>query len=302
MSFNTRMFEHVYGSNMLDTIHNYFPEMMYDDTIFPNQTMRWLRYRIATLFPQQYAEKQNEYRIYMSANRRTEFANWSSVHNPQPATVTAVPVTVNSPIFGASPVRTTVRTSVFNIPPPLGPSTGATEEPTTIPLPQTPQQPPRARTIPAVERRTQRIQRQVYNMDGLVNNLFGGLGGLQGLGMMDAEYEPMWGGTTQNDAQTLLNLLATATLLPTNTAFQDVVVAPTQAQIDAGSTIVNYADLPRDTSCAICQEDVGDSAWRRLHCNHYFHRGCVDPWFERNTHCPVCRADIREPGTETRDE
>jgi hypothetical protein len=115
--------------------------------------------------------------------------------------------------------------------------------------------------------------------------------------MMDGEYEPVVFNGENDAGRTLLNLLATATLLPTNTAFQDVVVAPTQAQIDAGSTIVNYADLPRDTSCAICQEDTGDSAWRRLHCNHYFHRGCVDPWFERNTHCPVCRADIREPET-----
>ena len=304
MAYNTRMFEHVYGSSMLDTVHNYFPEMMYDDSLFRDPTMRWMRYRISTLFPQQYAQKQNEYRIYQSVNRRVEFSNWQSVNPPHytfarpPPINTAIP----SPNLGmATPVRTTIRTGVINIPPPLGPSTGATEHEEgdlQDPL-QTPQQQPRARTLPALER-TRRIQRQTYDMEGIVTNLFGGM--LDGMG----EYEPLWGGaggldaTTAANANALLNILATATMIPTNTAFQDVVVAPTQAQIDAGSTIVNYADLPRDTSCAICQEDAGDSVWRRLHCNHYFHRGCVDPWFQRNTHCPVCRADIRE-SEQTRD-
>ncbi|KAI8052840.1 hypothetical protein BDF22DRAFT_489555 [Syncephalis plumigaleata] len=42
--------------------------------------------------------------------------------------------------------------------------------------------------------------------------------------------------------------------------------------------------------CAIC---LCDYEWnepiRRLHCQHHFHRDCVDPWFRVNRHCPVCK-------------
>jgi hypothetical protein len=33
------------------------------------------------------------------------------------------------------------------------------------------------------------------------------------------------------------------------------------------------------------------------HCNHYFHKNCIDVWFESHVHCPICRYDIR--GTNT---
>ena len=49
--------------------------------------------------------------------------------------------------------------------------------------------------------------------------------------------------------------------------------------------------------CAICQEEtrMGDVLRQfRAPCNHSFHRSCIDPWLERNVHCPVCRRDIRE--------
>lgn len=30
------------------------------------------------------------------------------------------------------------------------------------------------------------------------------------------------------------------------------------------------------------------------HCTHMFHKSCIDQWFEQNVHCPVCRYDIRQ--------
>lgn len=74
-----------------------------------------------------------------------------------------------------------------------------------------------------------------------------------------------------------------------------VVVAPTQEQIDAAS-IVSGVEPPADVTCAICQDHNSTSnVWRILrHCNHRFHRACIDEWFRQNVHCPVCRHDIRE--------
>jgi hypothetical protein len=78
--------------------------------------------------------------------------------------------------------------------------------------------------------------------------------------------------------------------------FMDVPVIPTSAQIAAGSQEVTAATVPVDTPCAICQErGIENDTWRQLHCNHYFHGRCIMLWFEQNAHCPVCRADVRNP-------
>ena len=44
MAYNPSTYETVYGFDTLDTFHNYFPELMYDDTIFRNEILHWMRY------------------------------------------------------------------------------------------------------------------------------------------------------------------------------------------------------------------------------------------------------------------
>jgi hypothetical protein len=87
----------------------------------------------------------------------------------------------------------------------------------------------------------------------------------------------------------------TTTLNPQTQAYWDpVVVAPTATQIAAASS--TYAAPTRlDTPCAICQDTIaeGDQVRKLNHCDHFFHRSCVDTWFQRNVRCPVCRHDIR---------
>mmetsp|Transcript_70452 Transcript_70452/g.132943 ORF Transcript_70452/g.132943 Transcript_70452/m.132943 type:complete len:300 (-) Transcript_70452:56-955(-) len=43
------------------------------------------------------------------------------------------------------------------------------------------------------------------------------------------------------------------------------------------------------STCAVCLADfeVSELA-RRLPCGHYFHRGCIDRWLQRNKRCPLC--------------
>jgi hypothetical protein len=31
-----------------------------------------------------------------------------------------------------------------------------------------------------------------------------------------------------------------------------------------------------------------------LTCKHHFHTDCIKPWFQKNSHCPVCRQDIKK--------
>jgi len=105
-----------------------------------------------------------------------------------------------------------------------------------------------------------------------------------------------WGG---EDA---LGILSLALNIPTETwlaSFMDAVpVVPTPQEIESASEIIQNAAVPGDTMCTICQEhetSPDEGVWRKLNgCSHYFHRTCIDRWFSRNSHCPVCRFDIRE--------
>jgi len=75
---------------------------------------------------------------------------------------------------------------------------------------------------------------------------------------------------------------------------EDVIVAPSTEQIRIATT-VSKIEKPLDDNCAICQEEViADSEIRKINlCNHAFHKGCIDQWFERSVFCPICRIDIR---------
>jgi hypothetical protein len=76
---------------------------------------------------------------------------------------------------------------------------------------------------------------------------------------------------------------------------QRVPVYPSNQEINAATTIYTATRRQEDI-CAICQDDIEtNQEVRRLnHCGHYFHRNCIDTWFNTNVHCPTCRHDIRE--------
>jgi hypothetical protein len=76
---------------------------------------------------------------------------------------------------------------------------------------------------------------------------------------------------------------------------EPVIVRPTAAQIDENTTI-EIVDAEEDI-CAICQDTMalGSEARSLNACDHRFHVGCIDTWFQRNVYCPVCRHDVRDP-------
>jgi len=45
--------------------------------------------------------------------------------------------------------------------------------------------------------------------------------------------------------------------------------------------------------CTVCQEDFKTEEWAtKLPCSHVFHKNCIEPWFENNNSCPVCRYEL----------
>lgn len=78
-----------------------------------------------------------------------------------------------------------------------------------------------------------------------------------------------------------------------------VIVRPTEAQIEAGSTILTANQLNQD-NCAICQDpmEIGQNIRMLRHCTHRFHQECIDTWFQQHVTCPTCRHDIRDQNDE----
>ena len=72
-------------------------------------------------------------------------------------------------------------------------------------------------------------------------------------------------------------------------------VYPTNEEITNASRVYT-ASTRLDDNCAICQDGIesGQQVRHLTHCNHSFHKSCIDTWFRQNVHCPTCRHDIRE--------
>jgi len=116
--------------------------------------------------------------------------------------------------------------------------------------------------------------------------------------------QTVWGGVPVVQQSTyplatndfITNLLASYMMNPiTIPGFADpVLVRPTEAQIDNG-TVLNTLTLQLETSCAVCQDTMNAGQQTRTinACRHTFHVTCIDTWFQRNVHCPICRHDIR---------
>lgn len=50
-------------------------------------------------------------------------------------------------------------------------------------------------------------------------------------------------------------------------------------------------DLGDCCATCLCAYQEGEQL-RRLPCNHVFHCGCIDPWLQDKTSCPLCRLDL----------
>ena len=90
------------------------------------------------------------------------------------------------------------------------------------------------------------------------------------------------------------------------TQFTDVVIRPTQLQIDNATEIITYHDSIEllNTQCPITMADFQDGdIIRRIHqCRHSFNNESILGWFRENVRCPVCRFDIREHVNDTNNE
>jgi len=80
--------------------------------------------------------------------------------------------------------------------------------------------------------------------------------------------------------------------------FQDVIVAPTQEQINNATRMITYSEntelLNHRCPISLADFDEGDQIRQIIHCGHCFCEETIQSWFRTNVRCPVCRYDIRE--------
>jgi hypothetical protein len=267
MAFNPNGFQTVYGFSMLDEVHNFMPELLYDDQIFTDTTLLWMRHRIRTLFPV-FVRQQNLYSIYHAQTRRNDHNQWQNNLNPPAgplAATTAGPLAATT----AGPLAATTAGPVAAPPVHAAPAPPPLITPFLTPVRtrvRTGNPPPVSRRVRSDENATNDVIRELLGSAFLVDNI-------------------------------LHNTVASNFMFDMRTTQEDVPVIPTSAEIATGSTEVPYSDVPSDASCAVCQEHGEAEAWRKIHCGHLFHDRCIMPWFQRNVHCPVCRADVRDSTT-----
>jgi hypothetical protein len=123
MTYNPHMYETVYGFSALDEVHNFFPELLYDNSLFGSETAIWMRHRIQTLFPQVFVRQQNLYVMYNASERMNNYVRWHHENyttigapaplRPPPAPRhSAAPAPTQPPldVSGAAPTPRTRRT------------------------------------------------------------------------------------------------------------------------------------------------------------------------------------------------
>ena len=69
----------------------------------------------------------------------------------------------------------------------------------------------------------------------------------------------------------------------------------TQAQIDISTQIIEYDENMDEERCPISWEDfvVGEQICQIKECEHIFKSASLLNWLRTNSHCPVCRYDLR---------
>lgn len=336
MNYNNQSYQSIYGVQLLDDIHNYFPDILYNHQRFRNVR------DLLNYFQNTTRQSFNLYNIgrtsYMNNMNTTN--NMNNMNNTNNA-VNSIHSPPSGPARGSSPVNRSTNNPIY--PPDIirSPFNSVFYPPEITPLQQTTN----------ASSTTGPSSRRVIN-----NNLTSSVTGLHSRSTARSQQSTLIGDyfsssvtptpplistintipmnitssiNVDNDIEdededddnnqieqgqdiiasnisllaNIANLFnptgvtnATATIrIPFTSFMEPIPIIPTAQQIQNATSIRTITESVGDT-CAICQENIviNDNVRKINICNHSFHTGCIDTWFQRNVRCPVCRHDIRE--------
>ena len=289
----TPAYEEYYGFPFLDELHNFFPDFLYNNQRFTS---------VGDVFGYMNTQMSNRFNLYSAARVRYRrpatqraasaqqqaaavpyFEDMNYIDNRNTHINNNINNNNNIPFYTPSNIFGTAQASAA----PVAAATHRIAPGVSVVPPQ------RRAAQPTVD---------LFSTEFVIRDPIGGLGqgGIAGLAGLASLLVP------ELQPRNLSDLFAQ---IP---GFADaVLVRPTAVQISAATTEATQTTEDGDV-CAICQDDIIAGCQIRTirHCNHTFHRGCIDTWFAQNVHCPVCRHDIRDvattsqtdAGNETEDE
>ena len=262
MSTNTQ--QDIYGYAVLDNIHQLFPELLYDNTIFPNNEndgfghfLSWLRFRLTHLYPQTFTRERQNYVRNLAPNRRNDYDEWQWLRASRNAPVMTPPRQMIMQRYPAmSPLQASLNTGFWG---------GERTPLNTI-------QPNQAMDDGQLSEANRLLQTSIEEL-------------------LSPLIIPI---TNRNSITTSI----WARFL------DPIPVAPTAQEIANATVILASSAVPAETACSICQSHdsprdisgtpVVSNGWRKLvNCGHMFHKDCIDRWLEGHVLCPNCRSDIR---------
>ena len=101
---------------------------------------------------------------------------------------------------------------------------------------------------------------------------------------------------TNQTSENIINNWMRYYLLNREQGLQDVIVRPTDQQIEHATELILYDNSIPHSQCSITLEpfEEDEEICRIKYCSHCFKKDAIYDWFHRNVRCPVCRYDIRE--------
>lgn len=255
-----------YGIGLLDDLHNYFPAFLYNQTQFTN---------VQDVFNYMNSQLDYHFNLFNRGYREYNYFHWrpaAPAVPPVPASTTnaaSTNVPLHSRVQPPQVPTTTTRTTNQTFQ-----GTGGRRNRMDVTTTETIDITPLFTTVLPTTNRTTVFPTTQTTLNSAFTNH-----------------------TALSDLLNLFNI-------PISNSMEPVIVRPTQETINATTSLRAASVQDEQEMCSVCQDHYTEGqALRTIRgCGHVFHKACIDQWFDRNVHCPVCRADIREQDIHSDDD
>lgn len=250
----------LYGVGLLDDIHTYFPDLLYDQSRFTDvqSILRYVR-----------EQTEEQFNLFTRGQREAQ-QRQPQPQQPAPTTTPVRPIQTHIPSAPVRPSRPVRNRSEGPFAPegPFGANGYGIYNPPIVPI-------------------TPIAEQMINTFDNVITETYD----ISNLFQIPAAQRQ-----TRTDTNSLLSMLVNAVTAMPRADLEPVIVRPDTQTIERATSLRPARAADEEEVCSVCQENYteGQAIRSITYCNHNFHKSCIDQWFERDVHCPVCRFDVRQ--------